>query len=36
VDVDPFQPNRVFFASVTDQVYSLNVSLLPITFGKID
>jgi hypothetical protein len=26
----------VFFASVTNQVYSLNVALLPIALGEID
>jgi hypothetical protein len=30
------QPGHVFLGSVPDKVYSLNVSLLPVTLGEID
>jgi hypothetical protein len=35
-DVEHFQPGRVLFGSMAEQIQPLNLALLPIALGEID
>jgi hypothetical protein len=35
-DIEHFQPGRVFFGSMPDEVSAFNISLRPITLSEID